>query len=156
MKVEKAGRKWVIKGDGDGWVFDKQFRTKWRAEIACEVFKIGGKFSDYRSKVKEEIQKRPRPDASRVRERVKIALETIKSLNPTCEEIQEYGENADYGVVTHTDNEEYFAPHLHDTWGLKMGGRVHIDIGCCGTHLMLDKDHAENFIEFIKGKRNTD
>ncbi|GBD98136.1 hypothetical protein BMS3Abin07_00144 [bacterium BMS3Abin07] len=84
------------------------------------------------------------------------ALNEIKNLVPTCEEIEEYGEkNEDYyGVVTITQNEEYFIrDDPHNTWGLKRGGRVHIDIGCCGYHLMLDKRSVWDFISFIKEKR---
>jgi len=151
MKIVKDGRKWAIRGEGEGWIFNRKFPTKWKAEIALEVFKEGGKVSDYWKRAREKAP--PRREPWRVRERLEKALAEIKRLDPTCEEIEEYGKNAGYGVVTFTESEEYFGPRLHDTWGVKSGGRVHIDIGCCGYHLMLDKNYAEYFIQFIKDKR---
>ena len=81
------------------------------------------------------------------------ALEEIKALDPTGDEIEKFAEKAGYGIVTSTENENYFGPRLHNTWGVKFGGRVHIDIGCCGYHLMLDKKAVWEFIEFIKSER---
>jgi len=42
MKIVKVGKKWVIKGKGEGWIF-KKFPTKWKAEVALEVFKKEGR-----------------------------------------------------------------------------------------------------------------
>lgn len=41
MKLVKKGRKWVVEGDGEGWIFNKRFPTKWKAEIALRVFESG-------------------------------------------------------------------------------------------------------------------
>ena len=153
MKIVKVGRKWVIKGKGEGWIFKKKFPTKWKAEVALEVFKKGGRVSDYWKAARECAKKRPIREPWRVRKKLEKALEEILNLKPTCEEIEEYAENAPYGVVTAARGEEYFGPFLHDTWMIKRGGRVHIDIGCGGVHLMLDKYYAEDFIKFIKNKR---
>jgi len=84
------------------------------------------------------------------------ALEQIRELEPTTEEIEEYGKDWVYGVVTYTKDTGYFSPHLHNTWRKKWGGRVHIDIGSAGVHLMLDKHAAWGFINFIKDGRKTD
>ena len=89
----------------------------------------------------------------RVREKLEKALEEILNLKPTCEEIEEYAENAPYGGSYNRKRRRIFWPFLHDTWMIKQGRRVHIDIGCGGAHLMLDKYYAEDFIKFIKNKR---
>jgi len=83
------------------------------------------------------------------------ALAEIVQLNPTCIEIDEYAKNAGYGVVTVSESGGYFPPRFHNTWRIKYGGRGHIDIGCCGYHLMLDKKWVKDFIEFIKNKRKS-
>lgn len=160
MKLTKVKNKWVIKGKGEGWILNKTFPTKWKAEIALEVFKKGGRVSDYWKTAKEQAKKRPRETPWRVTEELEKALSEIKRLDPTCKEIEEYGKDIKgdccgygYGVVTMAKGEGYFGPRLHDTWQIKNGGRVHIDIGCCGYHLMLDKGWAIDFIEFIKNKR---
>lgn len=97
------------------------------------------------------------------------AYSELEKLMPTEEEIQEYADlhEKDYGVVTCSKSrggESYFL-ELHDTWKQKIGGRIHIDIGYVDekyaeqrnvpdtTHLMLDKDYALDFIDFIKKKR---
>lgn len=82
--------------------------------------------------------------------------EEILELEPTYEEIKafvdEYGES--YGVVTYTrgdDNPSSIG--LHDTWRVKWGGRLHIDVVSGEFHLMLDKHFAPEFLNFIKEKR---
>jgi hypothetical protein len=77
----------------------------------------------------------------------------ITELKPTCEEIEAYGENGYYGAVTYTGSAGYHKPKIHNTWGEKRGGRVHIDMGCGGYHLMLDRSFAKDFIDFIKERR---
>ena len=134
-------------------IFNKNFPTKWKAAIALEVFKKGGKVSDYWEAAREVAAKRPERIPWKAQERVLSALDEIKKLNPTPEQIEEYGKEWVYGVVTYTEDRGYSPPRLHDTWGLKSGGRVHIDIGSGGVHLMLDKDAAWDFIDFIKNKR---
>jgi len=152
-EIEKVGRKWVVKGKGNGWIFNKIFPTKWKAEVALEVFKEGGRVSDYWKKQREVGLSHPMRIPRKVLQKVGAALDEIEKLQPTCEEIEEYGESANYGEVTITENERYFPPRLHDTWGIKQGGRVHIDMGCKGVHLMLDQYNAIEFINFIKRKR---
>jgi len=66
---------------------------------------------------------------------------------------EEYAKQADYGVVTFSESKNYFPPKIHDTWLIKRGGRVHIDIGSGGYHLMLDKIYVWDFIKFIKNRR---
>ncbi len=109
---------------------------------------------------------------------VQEAYYKLVELNPTIEEIAEFAKNADWGTITYSisrpGGDVYFLRY-HDTWGLKIGGRVHVDVGyvdqeikakndsrqqhgyyrniCDTTHLMLDKDAAPQFIEFILQKR---
>lgn len=150
MNLVRKERKWLIEGDGEGWIFNWVFPTKWRVLIAMEVFQKGGRVSDYWIAARKH-PKRPM-NAWRVRQELESALEEMQELEPTTEEIEEYGETAGYGVVTYTQSTCYFPPSLHDTWGLKHGGRVHIDIGRNGTHLMLDKFSAWDFIDFIRDR----
>jgi hypothetical protein len=151
MRIVKIRKKWVIEGDGKGWIFNKRFPTKWKATIALDVFKKGGRVSDYWKAAREYPRKERIP--WRVLKNLQLALEEIKKLNPTAQEIEEYGKNGVYGVVTYTKDRGYFPPRLHNTWGKKSGGRVHIDIGSGGVHLMLDKSVVWDFIEFTKTRR---
>ena len=153
MRIVKVGRKWAVEGVGEGWIFNKRFPTKWKATLALEVFKKGGRVSDYWKAAREHLP--PKRIPWRAGERVLRIFDEIEALKPTPEEIEEYGKIASYGAATYTDEEGYFPPRLHDTWGLKSGGRVHIDIGSGGVHLMLDKDEARDFIEFIKTERKS-
>ena len=153
MNIVRKRRRWFIEGDGEGWIFNKQFLTKWEALLAMEVFRKGGRVSDYWAAKKEHPKRKM--NAWRVRGQLQQALEEIRELGPTSEEIKEYGEQAGYGTVTYTRNARYYPPHLHDTWGRKWGGRVHIDIGSGGIHLMLDNVSAFDFIEFIRDRRKS-
>lgn len=100
---------------------------------------------------------------------VQEAYVELESLKPTPEEIQEYADlkKDTYGVVTYSNSrggDTYFL-RFHDTWKQKFGGRVHIDVGYVDdefvgvwnmpdtTHLMLDKNFAPDFVNFIKKKR---
>lgn len=52
MELKKIKRKygavrWAVEGDGEGWIYGRTFRTKWEAKTAMEVFKKGGRVSDY-------------------------------------------------------------------------------------------------------------
>ena len=151
MKLLQKKHKWVVQGEGEGWIFNYVFPTKWKASIGMEVFEKGGGVKDYwiaaRNHPKREV------NAQRVIQGLEPALKEMEELEPTPEEIQEYGKDIGYGVVTYTQNMHYFPPKLHDTWGIKRGGRIHIDIGSDGVHLMLDKFSAWDFIDFIKDKR---
>ena len=101
---------------------------------------------------------------------VSAALEELEKLKPTPQEIQDYAnlKQDDYGVVTYSENKRgdyYFFLRLHPTWKQKVDGRVHIDIGYVDekfvnewnvhdtTHLMLDKNFAPDFVNFVKKKR---
>jgi len=97
----------------------------------------------------------------------------LEELAPTPEEIQAYADclekkKEDYGVVTYSKShggENHFL-RLHDTWKEKAGGRIHIDVGYVDEeyadqrdvfdtiHLMLDKSHAPDFVQFIKQRRS--
>ena len=153
MRVVKRGRKWVVEGPGDGWVLSKTFRTKWKALLALEVFTNGGGCSDYWRAARKRADGRVPPVPWRALETVGKALAEIEHLTPSCDEIVAYGEQAGYGTVTISKTRDYFPPRVHDTWGEKPGGRVHTAMGCDGYHLMLDKNAAWDFIEFIKMRR---
>jgi hypothetical protein len=156
MKLLKKGRKWIVEGDGEGWIFNKRFPSKWKAEIALRVFENGGRVSDYWKEARRYAESRPAIEPKHVLKKLESALEEIRELDPTCDEIEEFGKDAGYGIVTITEEEDYYEPHLHNTWGRKYRGRVHIDIGCRGYHLMLDKRTAPAFIEFIRHNRKSD
>jgi len=153
MNLVRKGRKWLVEGEGKGWIFGRQFPAKWKALLAIEVYSKGGRVSDYWTATREH----PKRDmnAWRVREELQQVLDKIQELNPTSDEIEEYGENVGYGAVTYTRNTGYYPPRLHDTWGLKQEGRVHIDIRSGGTHLMLDRFSAWDFINFIIDRRKS-
>ena len=140
-----------------GWVFNRFFPTKWKAEIAKKVFLKGGKPKDYWEKCKAYSSGHPQKGPYKAIDLVMKELEEIKGLKPTPEEIEKYAEDGGggYGTVTVTDSTGYFPPKLHNTWGEKSGGRVHIDIGSGGYHLMLDKHGANNFIEYLKENRKS-
>ena len=155
--IEKVGRKWKVVGSADEWIFRRVFNRKWKAKIAVEVYKSGGKWKDYREKINQELSHRSQP--YHAIETMRKANEEITKLSPTCEEIAAYGEylyatSNNYGIVTLTNGNNYFQ-RLHDTWyeHSKYGGRVHIDLGCNGYHLMFTKNTYMEFIDFIKKRR---
>ena len=85
------------------------------------------------------------------RDKLKEIYEELLLLNPTYKEITEYSEGADYGELTFCKrNDNPLVIRLHDTWGIKRGGRLHIDIISGEFHLMLDKNQAPIFLNFIK------
>jgi hypothetical protein len=103
---------------------------------------------------------------------VREAYSALEELGPTPEEIRAYAaclerKHETYGVVTYSESHGRGGSFLrfHDAWGVKRGGRIHIDVGyvdeeCVGqrgvpdtTHLMLDKTHAPAFVQFIKQRR---
>ena len=111
-----------------------------------------------------------------VHEIVEEAYKKLVELKPTKEEIHEFADKMEkcYGVVTYSiskRNGNLYFLRFHDTWGLKKGGRVHVDVGYVDeetktkndnaqyrniydtTHLMLDKNAAQEFIDFIHQKR---
>ena len=158
LAIEKVGRKWKVIGSTDEWIFKRYFNRKWKAKIAVEVYKSGGRWKDYCEKINLEPSHRSQPSHSI--EVMRKAYEEITKLSPTCEEITDYGKflyetNANYGVVTLTNGNDHFQ-RLHDTWysHSKYGGRVHIDLGCNGYHLMLTKNTYIDFIDFVKKRRS--
>lgn len=107
---------------------------------------------------------------------VEEAYDKLVELKPTPEEIRLYAVEAEkcYGVVTYSISRRHgdlTFLRFHDTWGVKVGGRVHIDVGCVDeeckekndnaqyrniydtTHLMLNKEFAPDFINFILVRR---
>lgn len=151
MRVVKTGGKWSVEGEGDGWIFKKTFPTKWKAVLALEVFQQGGRVSGYWERARDEAP--PPKQPYRAMEEIKKSLAKIEGLGPTCEDIIAYAARAEHGTVTKAHSDEYFRARIHDTWGVKSGGRVHIDLGCAGHHLMLDRRHAKEFIKFIEDRR---
>ncbi|MCH8878050.1 MAG: restriction endonuclease [Chloroflexi bacterium] len=47
FRISKSGRSWIVEGDGRGWVYKRTFPTRWKAKLAVDVFKKGGRVSDY-------------------------------------------------------------------------------------------------------------
>ena len=77
-------------GSTDEWVFRRVFNRKWKARIAVEVYKSGGRWKDYCEKINQEPSYRSRP--SHAIETISKANEEIIKLSPTCKEITAYGE----------------------------------------------------------------
>ncbi len=98
VKLVKVGRKWKIEGHGEGWIYDRTFPSKYKAEIAARVFEIGGRTSDYWKECREYMKSQNTRIPHRAIEQVEKAYDEIEELDPTCDEIEEYGENAGYGV----------------------------------------------------------
>lgn len=154
MKAVKVDKKWYVEGDATGWIVEKRFPAKWKAELAIRIYQLGGKYSDYMKQVGLEKENRPKRKPVKAIKELEQALSIINSLDPTCDEIIEYGKSEHYGAASFNErNGGYWKPQLHNTWGEKRGGRVHIDIGCGGWHLMLDRYWAPDFIAWIREKR---
>jgi hypothetical protein len=159
FELEKTGRKWKVGEYSDEWIFKRTFNRKWKPIAAVEVYKSGGKWKDYCKRISEEPCHRNEP--VHVKEVILKANSEIKKLEPTCNEIADYAEhlyanNHDHGIVTLSNGNDYFQK-IHDTWysELKQGGRVNIDLGCKGYHLMLTKDTYQEFVDFVKDKRGS-
>ena len=58
-----------------------------------------------------------------------------------------------YGKVPYADARRCLPPRLRNAWGVTRGGSVHLDIGCCGCHLLLTKDSAPFSVAFLKERR---
>ena len=54
LAIEKVGRKWKVIGSTDEWIFKRFFNRKWKAKIAVEVYKSGGRWKDYCKKINLE------------------------------------------------------------------------------------------------------
>jgi len=48
-EAHKKERKWLIAGNGEGWLYNGVFPTKWKVLVAIDVFNNGGRVSDYRA-----------------------------------------------------------------------------------------------------------
>ena len=96
MKLVKKGRKWIVEGDGEGWIFNKRFPTKWKAEIALKVFKKGGRVSDYWKEARRYAESRPSIEPKHVLKKLERSLEEIRSLDPTCDEVVEFAKDAEF------------------------------------------------------------
>jgi hypothetical protein len=153
MEIERYKRKYHITGDAKGWAMTRFFPTKWKAEIALAVFNAGGTFRDYCVKMNEALDKRPLQVPTKALAEIEKAYEEIRKLNWSEEDIVDFAKIAD--AVTTTRSRDFFGPRIHDTWGAKKGGRVHIDLGAAGIHLMLDRRDARRFIEFLKERHKT-
>jgi len=97
-----------------------------------------------------------------VQDIVEDCCQEISDLEPTYEEIDAFVEKVEkegwsYGIVTYTKRDDNpLNIRFHDTRRQKghFGGRIHVDIISGEFHLMLDKDVAPEFIDFIKNKRS--
>jgi hypothetical protein len=69
MEIIRHGAKWIIKGDGESWPFDREFSRKWKAELALKIFKDGGNKKDYWKAAKEDKPIR----TSRIYDRIALA-----------------------------------------------------------------------------------
>jgi len=92
----------------------------------------------------------------KVRELMEGYLREILEIAPTEEEENAFVDSLGgdtYGIVTEGDGQmDYRLPFIHETWRRKWNGRTHIDMGI-SHHLMLDKNAAPMFIEFIRQRR---
>lgn len=157
FEIKKAGRKWKVGEYRDEWLFRKVFNRKWKAEIAVDVYKTGGGWKDYCARISNEPSHRLEP--AHALKLIKKINGEIAKLSPTCKEMTSYAEylyktGSDYGVVTITNGDDYFQ-RVHDTWyaNLKKDGRVNIDLGCNGYHLMLTRKTGYGFISFVRSGR---
>jgi hypothetical protein len=67
MKIVKRGSSYAVEGSGDGWLFNRTYPARWKAKLAIEVFKKGGRVSDYWREAREEADARRYPDEKRLR-----------------------------------------------------------------------------------------
>ena len=58
MRVVKSGSKWIVSGQGDGWILKREYPNKWKAALALRVWKEGGRVSDYWAAAREEKDRR--------------------------------------------------------------------------------------------------
>ena len=84
LEIEKEGRKWKVVGSTDEWIFRRVFNRKWKADIAVEVYKSGGKWKEYCQNINQEPY--------HAIEAMRKANAEITKLSPTCEEITAYGD----------------------------------------------------------------
>lgn len=95
-----------------------------------------------------------------IRDKFENWLGEIYDLSPTDEEMEQFvsyleNTNQRHGTVSYNSNPNryYDGPFIHDTYRKKWGGRMHIDTGYPGVHIMLDRHMAPYFIIFIRNLR---
>ncbi len=102
----------------------------------------------------------------KIADQMEIYVNEIIILSPTEEEIYMFvrhleKHNLVCGTVSWGDKEYHGSqwPRIHDSSGVKPGGKLHIDYGFSidgfSCHLTLDEQGAPDFIEFIKELRNS-
>lgn len=101
-----------------------------------------------------------------VSDHLKAYVSEIIKLSPNDEELYQFvrhleKHNSVKDVVSWS-NKEYMGskwPRVHDTTGVKPGGKLHIDYGFSvegfSCYLRLDEHVASEFIEFIKESRDS-
>lgn len=154
MEIRQNGKKWIVIGCDKGWIAERTFPTKWKAVVALDVFKRGGNLKDY---WEEARKNRPREVIPRKAiDEIKMLYEKILALKPTPDEIALYGKRNERvrGLVTITPSEGYFPPKIDNTWKKKRGGKVHIDMGSNGYHIMLTRAEGANFLAFVQKIRS--
>ena len=82
MKIEKSGTKWIVSGQGDGWVLKRHYPTKWKAELALRVWKDGGRASDYFAAARGEKDRRSEIAQQQSREAVRRKIESARRKYP--------------------------------------------------------------------------
>ncbi|MDP2218069.1 MAG: hypothetical protein Q8J68_12375 [Methanolobus sp.] len=96
----------------------------------------------------------------KIREKMEQWLCEILVMDISDEEMEKFVrhvqfDNMWHGVVSCNSNPNryYGLPSIHDTYGMKWGGRMHIDMGYPGVHIMLGRHAAPYFINYIKELR---
>jgi hypothetical protein len=101
----------------------------------------------------------------KIMEQMSDWLSQIYCLHPTTDELASFcnymeDKNWAHGVVSY-NTPNYTgdqSPRIHDTYGQKMGGRCHIDMGFIdkfdnSVHIMLGRHDAPIFIKYIRESR---
>lgn len=58
LRVQKVNRKWLVTGANPGWISKRQFPRKWKAELAIEIYRRGGRVSDYFAAMRDQREER--------------------------------------------------------------------------------------------------
>lgn len=83
IQPARLGRTWVLRPRRDGWPFRKSFPTKWRAELALDVWRRGGRVSDYWAAARREAERRAASGANRANRRTAVANPRRRTSTPT-------------------------------------------------------------------------
>jgi len=82
MKVGKFKRdsqtKWRVVGQGRGWIFEKIFPRRWKAELALKVYLDGGRVSDYWEAARDEKDRRDTRRKDNANKRIESEIEASK------------------------------------------------------------------------------